>query len=141
MLDALGNPPELAADPRFGDHWARCAHARECTAILDPVFASKPRDYWLSRFVAKGDLPVCAINTTEEAANDPQAIINGYVTELDHPSHGKIKLPGFPVALSATPARIHRQAPEFGEHTEDVLINLLGMDWHGITGLRERQVI
>ena len=141
VLEALGNPPALACDPRFADHWSRCRHARECTEILDPIFASQPRAYWLDRFVAKGDLPVCAINTTEEAANDPQALINGYVTELDHPSHGKIRLPGFPVSLSETPARIQRQAPEFGEHTEDILINLLGMSWEQVTALREREII
>ncbi len=141
VLEALGNPPELANDPRFSDHWSRCTHAREATAILDPIFASQPRDYWLDRFIAKGDLPVCAINTTEEAANDPQALINGYVTELDHPSHGKIRLPGFPVTLSETPARIHRQAPEFGEHTEEVLIEMLGLDWDQVTQLRDRKVI
>jgi crotonobetainyl-CoA:carnitine CoA-transferase CaiB-like acyl-CoA transferase len=91
--------------------------------------------------VGKNDLPVCAINTTEEAANDPQAILNGYVTTLNHPSYGDIKLPGFPVALSETPARIHRQAPQFGEHTEEVLIDMLGLDWDEVTALRERKVI
>jgi crotonobetainyl-CoA:carnitine CoA-transferase CaiB-like acyl-CoA transferase len=141
VLEALGNPPELADDPRFADHWSRCQHAREATAILDPLFGSQPRDYWLDRLVAKGDLPVCAINTTAEAANDPQAILNGYITELDHPAHGKIRLPGFPVTLSDTPARIHRQAPEFGEHTEDILINLLGLSWDAVTALRTKEII
>jgi crotonobetainyl-CoA:carnitine CoA-transferase CaiB-like acyl-CoA transferase len=141
VLEALGNPCELADDPRFADHRSRCTHTRDCTAILDPIFASQSRDYWLDRFVAKGDLPVCAINTTEEAANDPQALVNGYVTELDHPSYGKIRLPGFPVTLSETPARIHRQAPEFGEHTEEVLIKMLGLDWDQVMQLRDRNVI
>ena len=141
VLEALGNPPELANDPCFADHWSRCTHAREATAILDSIFASQPRDYWLDRLVANGDLPVCAINTTAEAANDPQAIINGYITELDHPPHGKIKLPGFPVTLSATPARIQRRAPEFGEHTENILIDMLGLNWEEVTDLRKRQII
>ena len=141
VLEALGDPPELADDPRFADHWSRCAHAREATAILDPIFASEPRDHWLKRLTTTGDLPVCAINTTEEAANDPQAVINGYVTELQHPSYGPIKLPGFPVTLSQTPARIYRHAPEFGEHTEEVLIDMLGLDWDAITELRDRAVI
>lgn len=141
VLDALEHPPQLAADERFGDHWGRCSHAREIVEILDPIFASRPRDYWLDRLTAKGDLPVCAINTTEEAANDPQAVINGYVTELNHPSHGKIRLPGFPVTLSETPARIHRQAPEFGEHTEELLTGLLDFGWDEITSMRDRQII
>jgi crotonobetainyl-CoA:carnitine CoA-transferase CaiB-like acyl-CoA transferase len=141
VMDALGNPPELADRTSYGDHWGRCSHAREATVVLDRIFAAHPRAYWLDRLVGKDDLPVSAINTTQEAANDPQAIINGYVTELNHPSLGPIKLPGFPVALSETPARIHRQAPEFGEHTEEILIDLLGLDWEELTRLRGRKII
>jgi CoA:oxalate CoA-transferase len=141
VLEALGNPGALASDPRFGTHYGRCSHAREIVAILDPLFASQPRQSWLDRLTARGDLPVSAINTTEEAASDPQAIANGYITEFDHPSYGRIRLPGFPVTMSDTPARIHRQAPEFGEHTEEVLMNLLGLDWSELTDLRNRAVI
>lgn len=141
VMDALGNPPELADPAKYGDHWGRCSHAAEATLVLDRIFASRPRAEWLDQMVGRNDLPVCAINTTEEAANDPQAIINGYITELDHPSYGKIKLPGFPVTLSETPARIHRQAPQFGEHTEEVLISLLGLDWDKIGALRGAGVI
>lgn len=141
VMEALGNPAELADPEAYGDHWSRCSHAREATVVLDRIFATQPRADWLDRLVAKGDLPVSAINTTEEAANDPQAIVNGYVTELDHPSYGAIKLPGFPVTLSETPARIHRQAPQFGEHTEEILIDLLGLDWDQVDQLRHKQVI
>jgi len=140
VMEALGNPPELA-DERWNDHWGRCANAREATEVLDRIFASRPRQHWLDRLVGLNDLPVSAINTTEEAANDPQALANGYVTELDHPSYGTIRLPGFPVTLSETPARIRRQAPQFGEHTEEVLIDLLGLDWDELARLRDAKVI
>jgi crotonobetainyl-CoA:carnitine CoA-transferase CaiB-like acyl-CoA transferase len=79
------------------------------------------------------------VNITANAANDPQAIINNDVTELDCPSHGKIRLPGFPVTISARPVRIYRQAPEFGEHTEQILIDLFGLNWREITRLREKR--
>ncbi|MFT3965373.1 MAG: CoA transferase [Sphingobium sp.] len=141
ILAALGSPPELAEDSRFADHLARCRNAQECVAILDRIFAEKSRDEWLSALVAKGDLPVCAINTTEDAAVDPQALANDYVTTFDHPSYGPMQTPGFVIGLSETPARIHRKAPEFGEHTEELLIDLLGMDWNTVTDLRERKII
>jgi CoA:oxalate CoA-transferase len=140
-LKALGNPPALMDDARFGDHWGRCSRASEIVAILDPIFAAKPRAYWLEHLTREGDLPVCAINTTAQAAEDPQALLNGYITTYDHPSYGPIKIPGFPVTLSETPARIHRQAPEFGEHSEQLLIERLGMDWDEISALRDRKVI
>lgn len=141
VLDGLGNPPQLTDPPAYRDHWGRCAHAREITAVLDQIFATQPRDHWLERLVGRNDLPVCAINTTREAANDPQAILNGYITKLRHPSYGEISLPGFPVKLSETPARIRRQAPQFGEHTEELLIDLLGFDWDELNALHERKVI
>ncbi|MET0239429.1 MAG: CoA transferase [Sphingobium sp.] len=141
ILAALGSPPELADDPRFADHISRCENAEYCVAILDTLFAQRTRDEWLTKLVAKGDLPVCAINTTADAAVDPQAIANGYVTSFDHPSYGPMQVPGFVVGLSETPARIHRKAPEFGEHTEELLIDLLGLDWPAVTDLRERKVI
>jgi CoA:oxalate CoA-transferase len=141
VLKALGNPPALMDDARFGDHWGRCSHASEIVAILDPIFAAKPRAYWLEHLTREGDLPVCAINTTAQAAEDPQALLNGYITTYNHPSYGPIKIPGFPVTLSETPARIHRQAPEFGEHSEQLLIERLGMDWDEIIALRDRKVI
>ena len=141
VLEGLGNPPELIGNPAYSDHWGRCSHARAITEVLDRIFATQPRAYWLERLVGRNGLPVCAINTTREAANDPQAILNGYITKLQHPSYGEISLPGFPVTLSETPARIRRQAPQFGEHTEEVLIDLLGLDWDELTALRERKVI
>ncbi len=141
VLAALGNPPELADNPAYGDHWSRCSHAREIVAVLDPLFASQPRAFWMERLVSKGDLPVCEINTTAQACEDPQALINGYITEFDHPNYGKLRLPGFPVTLSETPTRIHRRAPEFGEHTEELLTRMLGLDWEEISRLQQAGVI
>lgn len=141
VLEALGNPAELRDNPDYQQHWDRCRHGQAIVAILDPIFAAHPRDYWLERLTAKGDLPVCAINTTEEAAQDPQALINGYITEFDHPNYGPLKLPGFPVTLSETPARIHCRAPEFGEHTEALLLDRLGLDWEEVSRLKTAGVI
>jgi len=141
ILEALGRPPELADDDRFASHLSRCENAEQCVAILDALFAKQPRDYWLERLTRRGDLPVCAINTTEEAVYDPQAIANGYVTSFDHPSYGAVKVPGFVVSMSETPARIYRRAPEFGEHTEEVLLNILDMDWTEISRLKSDNII
>ena len=141
VLEALHNPPSLAEDARFADHVSRCENAGACVAVLDAIFATRPREEWLKLLTSKGDLPVCAINTIADAAVDPQVIANDYVTTIDHPSFGKVQVPGFVVALSRTPARIRHRAPEFGEHTEDILINLLGLSWEDVTALRNREII
>jgi crotonobetainyl-CoA:carnitine CoA-transferase CaiB-like acyl-CoA transferase len=84
---------------------------------------------------------VCPVNTSVEAVEDPQAIANGYITEFDHPQWGKLKVPGCPVKFSETPAVPRSKAPEFGEHTEELLIERFGFGWEELAGLREREVI
>lgn len=141
FLDALGRPEPLAIDPRFADHISRCQNAQACVLLLDEIFATKPRDEWMPFLLAKGDMPISVVNSTADLANDPQALANEYITWFDHPVIGRIQVPGFPVALSETPATIRRRAPEFGEHTEEILIDVLEMSWNDITKLREQQII
>ncbi len=141
FLEALGRPEPLASDPRFADHITRCQNARACVALLDDVFATRTRAEWMARLLAEGDMPICAVNTTADVADDPQAIANDYVTWFDHPVMGRVREPGFPVALSETPASLRRPAPELGQHTEDVLLEVLGMDWDGIGELKKLEVI
>ncbi|WP_024793585.1 CaiB/BaiF CoA transferase family protein [Tomitella biformata] len=141
FLKALGNPETLTADPRFTDHVVRCQNAGACVPLLDEIFATRPRAEWLSRFREVGDLPITGINSTADAANDPQAIANEYVTSFDHPAVGPLRVPGFPITLSETPASIRYPAPEYGEHTETILLEVLKMDWDEITALRELKVI
>lgn len=141
FLKALGDPGTLSGDARFSDHITRCENAGACVVLLDDIFATRPRAEWLSRFRDVGDLPVTGMNTTAEAANDPQAIANEYVTTFEHPAIGPLRVPGFPVALSETPASIRYPAPEYGEHTEQILLEILKMDWDEIIQLRELEVI
>lgn len=58
-------------------------------------------------------------------ANDPQALGNRYIIELDHPTHGKVKSLGFPIYMSESPARLASLAPCRGQHTAQVLRELL----------------
>ena len=65
---------------------------------------------------------------------------NNYIIEYDHPAAGKMKMMGMPVHLSQTPGSVRTPAPEFGEHTEEVLLEL-GYTWEDIAGLREEEAI
>ena len=141
FLDALDRPESLAGDPRFATHLSRCQNCRSCVELLDGIFASKPREEWLRRLLAKGDMPITAMNSMADIGADVQALENGYVTSFEHPAAGPTKVPGFPVTLSETPASIRHEAPEFGQHTEEILMEVLEMDWDDITALREQQVI
>ena len=134
--------PELATDERFADMRSRAKNAAEIIGILDEVFASKPRDQWIEILrESQGDFIFTIVNSIDDLPNDPQVRANEYVIDFEHPQHGKIQMLGMPVRLSETPGRVRLPAPEFGQHTEEILLDLLGYDWEKITDLRERKVI
>ena len=68
-------------------------------------------------------------------------LLNKYVVDFDHPVWGKIKEVGFPVAFSKTPASIRKEAPMHGQHTEEVLMEILEYTWEDIEKLKDRGVI
>jgi crotonobetainyl-CoA:carnitine CoA-transferase CaiB-like acyl-CoA transferase len=136
---ALGRP-DLATDERFADMAARTRHCEACVAILDEIFASKPRAEWLDILRHGGDFIFTPVNSVDELPDDPQVRANGYIVDFDHPRFGTIGVVGIPVGLSETPGSVRAPAPEFGEHTEHVLTEVLGYSWEQVAELRERQV-
>ena len=135
---ALGMP-ELENDPRFNSIEARGENRKELIAIMDEKFATKTRDEWLEIFKKEG-LIYTPIQTSTEVINDPQSVANNYVVSFDHPVLGRTKMVGFPWDFSETPASIRREPPEFGQHTEEILLEL-GYTWDDITKLKDEEVI
>jgi len=134
--------PELAEDDRFKDMTARTVHREACVAILDEAFARYPRAEWLQRLKDdSGDFIYTIVNSVDDLPDDPQVIANDYIVEMDHPQHGPTKMVGIPVALSETPGSIRTAAPELGQDTEMVLMDVLGWDFERITALREKEAI
>jgi crotonobetainyl-CoA:carnitine CoA-transferase CaiB-like acyl-CoA transferase len=131
--------PELEHDPRFNSIEARGENCKELIALMDKTFATKTRDEWFEIF-KKEKLIYTPIQTPTEVVNDPQATANDYVVWFDHPVLGKTKMVGFPWDFSQTPASVRREAPEFGQHTEEILLEL-GYGWEDITQLKEDNVI
>jgi crotonobetainyl-CoA:carnitine CoA-transferase CaiB-like acyl-CoA transferase len=76
-----------------------------------------------------------------EVSTDPQIVDNNYVVEYEQPSLGKIKSVGCPINFHATPAGVQGPAPEFGQHTEEVLLEFGGYSWDDIAKLKEEKVI
>ena len=134
--------PALAEDARFADMVARGQHSAECIAILDEAFASRPREEWLRRLKEDpGDFIYTVVNTVDDLADDPQVLENDYIVEMEHPQHGPTRMVGIPVGLSETPGSVRRAAPELGQDTEMVLMDVLGWDWDKIASLREKEAI
>jgi CoA:oxalate CoA-transferase len=141
FCDALGIL-DIEKDEKYKTVVERKQNFRELTAYIESVFKTKPRDEWVKRLEEKGGgLAFSPINRLTDLAADPQVIANEYVTSVQHPTMGPINIVGVPINLSETPASAKGWAPEFGEHTEDVLINLLGYNWDDITKLKEAEII
>ena len=132
---------ELEKDPKFAAMVVRGKNSEELIGILDKIFASKPRAEWMTILKNGGDFIYTIVNSINDLPDDPQMLTNNYVVPYDHPAWGPIKVVGVPVRFSKTPGDPKGVAPEFGEHTEQVLLDLLGYSWEDIGRLKEQEII
>ncbi len=141
LTRAIGRP-ELADDERFADGQSRGANAAACVALLDEAFAAKPRDQWMKILKKeKGDFIFTVVNGVDDLKDDPQMLANDYIEDFDHPRYGQTKMIGIPVGLSETPGSIRSSAPQHGQHTEEILVDILGYSWEKIGELRDQGVL
>jgi len=133
----------LVDDPKFATAMGgRRDNAEELIDILDRTLAAKPRDEWIQHFDSlHAPFSYAPVNDYNDVVDDAQVLANDYVIEFDHPAAGPVKLAGYPIRFSDTPAHIAREAPEFGQHTEEVLQELAGLSWEEIGALRAEGVI
>ena len=131
----------VLADPRFATMGDRADNAKELIPILDAAFASRPRDAWMQALKEGGDFIYTVVNTIADLPTDEQMLANENIVGYDHPRLGKTQLVGVPVRLSKTPGDPKGAAPEFGEHTERILTELLDYSWEDVAKLREEEVI
>ncbi|MBN1180307.1 MAG: CoA transferase [Anaerolineae bacterium] len=132
--------PELKDDPRFATNVERVAHRAELLEALNAVFATRNAAEWMEVLSAAG-LPCGPINAIDDVFAHPQAEARELAIETEHPTAGTVKTTGFPYKLSHTPAAIRRPPPRLGEHTADVLTELLGYAAEDVAALKERNVI
>jgi crotonobetainyl-CoA:carnitine CoA-transferase CaiB-like acyl-CoA transferase len=137
FCEAIGRP-ELEGDPERGDIVTHPENTPRTVRYLDEVFATRDRAHWLAQFTAI-DMPCSPVASYEELAADPQVLANDLLIDYQHPT-GSYRMAGFPVALSDTPASIQRPAPEFGQHTEEILLEY-GFNWEEIEALRSAGAI
>ena len=132
---------QVLDDPRFATMSDRADNAKDLIPILDAALASRPRDAWMKALKAGGDFIYTVVNTIADLPSDEQMLANEYIVDYDHPRIGKTQLVGVPVRLSKTPGDPKGAAPEFGEHTERILTELLDYSWEDVAKLREEEVI
>lgn len=125
-LCMLIEQPALADDPRFSTNPARVAHRAVLVAHLAAVFACRPRAAWVAALLAAG-IPAGEIFSVSEALSDAHVRARGMVQTLETPQ-GSLPLVASPIKMSATPPQTRLAPPQLGEHTAELLHELLGID-------------
>lgn len=127
---------ELQNDPRFSTQEARRENSAELTAILDRAFATKPSAEWAQILREKG-LVFSMVNQVADLPSDPQVVANDYIVEFDN----ELKMSAFPFKLGGVEMPLRKGAPQFGQHTEEVLLEVGGYDWPEIEEMKDKGVI
>jgi len=139
LCDTIGRP-DLKNDARFAANSERVANRAALREALDEVFAARDADEWLAEFRA-ADLPCGPINAIPDVFEHPQAQARGLAMETEHPTAGPVRVTGFPYKFSQTPAKVRQPPPMLGQHTAQVLTELLGYSDQALAALRERAAI
>jgi crotonobetainyl-CoA:carnitine CoA-transferase CaiB-like acyl-CoA transferase len=130
--------PELLNDPRFKDIRVRREHNEACVAILDEIFTARPMAYWADALDQAG-MWWAPVQTVSEMIEDPQARASGAFVSTQL-AEGSADMVAAPADFASTPGPPPTMAPELGQHTEEVLLEL-GYDWERIASLREAGAI
>ena len=130
----------LIENPKFNTMEARTQNHKELFNILAKVFVEKTIEQWIKIF-SSVDFPFYPVNRITDLANDPQVVANGYLLKFDHPVLGKVTYPGMPYHFSESTEEILEPAPQFGQHTELILSELLGYSWEEIGEMQSNGIL
>jgi crotonobetainyl-CoA:carnitine CoA-transferase CaiB-like acyl-CoA transferase len=114
---------DLLQQPDYATNAARMANRVPLNALVNARTAERPVDDWIAALNAAG-VPCGRVQQLADVFADPQILAQQMVIDVPHPGHGTVRMTGFPVKLSDTPARIRHPAPDLGAQTDEVLRGL-----------------
>ena len=114
---------DLLKDPRFGTSEDRCKNKDILRTFIEARLESKTSQEWIDQINAVG-VACGPINNIDQVFQDEQVLHQKMLSEMDHPTAGKIKTIGFPVKMHKTPCELTLPPPRHGEHTESILKSL-----------------
>jgi crotonobetainyl-CoA:carnitine CoA-transferase CaiB-like acyl-CoA transferase len=131
---------DLIGDPRFCDNDHRRDNREELVPILEEIFCTRPGEEWL-QLLSEAQVPCGPINTLDRLFADPQVAARNMVVEMDHPTVGRLRSIGNPVKTPPMPEGPLEPPPLHGQHTDQVLGEILGYSAELIAQLRGEGII
>ena len=125
LCDVVLERPDIGSDPRFVTNMGRLAHRDALIPLLQDVLSTRGAAEWQQRLASTG-IPTGKVRTVGAALASPEAAARGMVTTVDHAKAGPIRIVSSPIRMSGTPVRKPSAPPTLGQHTSEVLEELLG---------------
>ena len=138
LCEAIGTE-ELINDERFVTNPLRNENYDELRPLIARPIKTKTTKEWQDILDDIG-VPNGPINTVDKVMEDPQVKARDMIVEVDHPVAGKLKMPGIPIKLSDTPGEIRTPSPLLGQHTDEILNELLGYKKEDIDKLKNEKI-
>ena len=139
LCEVIGEP-ELARDPHYASNNARVANRELLVPHLQRVLRTRPAAEWLAA-LEQAVVPANPVNRIDQVFADPQVQARGLRIELPHAGGGRVAMVRNPLKFSATPLRYEQAAPLLGQHTAEVLGEVLAVDGERLRVLRELGVV
>ena len=139
FCDVAGRP-EIALDPRFAKNQDRVRNRAVLVPMLEDIMKQRGKQQWLAA-LESAKVPCGAINNLAEVFEDPQVRQRAMVDSWQHPLRPDLRLVASPIRLAVTPVRTDRPPPLLGQHTDEVLGELLGRTPRELAQLRDRKVV
>ncbi len=136
---AVGRP-DLATDPRFTTNALRVQNREQLIPLIAADIGRRPTAEWLEKLERAG-VPCSRVNTVDRAFHEPQAFARDMLIEVPHPTIGSLKMAGSPLKLASIEHPPRRPPPLLGEHTDDILTNVLGLSADEIQRLKDEKVV
>ena len=130
----------LIVDARFSTNPARVANRIALAEALEAATAAKPSEHWLAELPRAG-VPCGAVNTIDKVFTEAQVVHRGMKVTLDHTAAGPIPVVGLPIKFSESTIAYELPPPMLGEHNDDVLSRILGLDAAAIAKLKDAKII
>jgi CoA:oxalate CoA-transferase len=136
----LINRPDLIENSRFKTNPMRTQYVKELIPILEVEFQKKTTKEWVT-LLGAADLPHSPINNIQEICEDPNIQYRRMLVEMEQPGVGKVRIAGSPIHLSETPGEVYSPAPLLGQHSEEILKDVLGYSKEAIDQLQREGIV